>query len=187
MITYLYFFEAPGRIKIGISRKVLARLREVGKHMDAPPRLIGYIEGSYGLERFLHQKLEAHRLRAEWFSDHPVVRQTIEALMAEGPSAVGYVESERVDKQSARLKLQAAPDAIPRLLRLMWPDDAIAEMQSLTGEPEAVVRAWLANPNSIPDVVRLAIAALVVMYMTGDSVPSFRDRPNRSEATEVNG
>ena len=175
MTTYLYFCQSGHRIKIGISKNVERRLKDIGLHLPVPPILIGSIEASYAFEKAVHAHLEKWRLDGEWFDASATLQKTVRLILDEGYSALNFVEPERK-------VLSAVPDdgpgrsAIPTLLRMVWPDDALAELQALTGESEEVCRGWMADGNSISDLVTLALTTIIIRFMMGGEVMSFRKR-----------
>lgn len=175
MTTYLYFCRSGDRIKIGISKNVEKRLKDIGLHLPAPPTLIGSIEASYAFEKAVHSSLKAWRLDGEWFSASEEVVNAVGAIMDDGYAALNFTEPE--PKQSLFVPDEGpGRSAIPALLRLVWPDDALAELQALTGESEEVCRGWMADGNSISDLVTLALTTIIIRYMMGGTVMSFRKK-----------
>jgi hypothetical protein len=70
---HVYFVHAPlaGRVKIGVSRDVEGRLRALNQQSAEEYTLLGWIRGTYVLERAIHLALDEHRVRGEWFSLTP--------------------------------------------------------------------------------------------------------------------
>ncbi len=169
MKTFVYFFGAAGRIKIGITRRVAERLQSVGSHMETPPILLGAIEGNRDLEQFLHRQLAEHRLKGEWFRDCEPVRDLMTRVLAEGPDGIGFVqpppknplaglvEKPRSDKEYAEM--------ISALVAMIWPLDGLREFAAFTEQPESVVRDWLDGKQEIPRLVRYAFAAHAITWM----------------------
>lgn len=90
----VYFVECAGRIKIGFSNDVAARLRQLSTGAPGKLNLIATIEGPHRLERAIHRHLKAHRVKGEWFEDRPEVRTVIAELVASGATAIGFVHEE---------------------------------------------------------------------------------------------
>jgi hypothetical protein len=75
--TYLYFIELQGHIKIGRADNWKKRLHSVQTNSPFQARLLLAIKGTDGRERALHELFKAHRVRGEWFVDHPEIREYI--------------------------------------------------------------------------------------------------------------
>jgi hypothetical protein len=80
--SVVYFIEAGGRIKVGTSRKLFERIRDMQIGSPVPLSLIGYIVGDRTLEASLHVELQPYRAHGEWFSDVPQVRHVIQRYLA---------------------------------------------------------------------------------------------------------
>lgn len=67
---FVYFLRAglTSRIKIGFSRDVDRRHRDIDRSASAEIRVVRVIEGSRDTERWLHERFAAQRIRGEWFS-----------------------------------------------------------------------------------------------------------------------
>lgn len=77
----IYFVQrADGAIKIGTSEQVRTRKRELAKQHGALTAL-GFMDGSYELEEFLHATFSDHRInpRSEWFLPVPDLLEYIAA------------------------------------------------------------------------------------------------------------
>ena len=61
----VYFLIRDNRIKVGTSRDVPARMRQLGHEEDD---LLAVIPGGFAREREIHQRLRPWRIRGEWFS-----------------------------------------------------------------------------------------------------------------------
>jgi hypothetical protein len=71
----VYFLHCPtlGRVKIGTSVNPKARRYAFSKQLGGEPTvLLGVLNGSYELERLMHQRFAASRVDGEWFSDEIV-------------------------------------------------------------------------------------------------------------------
>jgi hypothetical protein len=170
---YIYVLEHAGRIKIGISRDVPARLKEIERHMDHPPKLLGVVGGTYQHERAIHKRLSDHRLKGEWFKDVTEVRALIGTILNHGLAAANL----KVQKVKKVEFVPSPPDpmAMPRILAMMWGDNVIAELEALTAEPIDVIQGWLDLTIPVPRLVRLALAAALTSWMTTDTCVSFRE------------
>lgn len=76
-LVHVYFIqdEASRSIKIGSALNIEKRLRAFQTAWHSPVRLLGSIPEPIGggLERTLHRTFKRHRVRGEWFSDHPEI------------------------------------------------------------------------------------------------------------------
>lgn len=74
----VYFIECAGRIKIGTTKNLKSRLSAL--HTSSPGEIvvIATIPGDRRIERLLHAKLAAHRVKLEWFNDCVEVRAAID-------------------------------------------------------------------------------------------------------------
>ncbi len=99
MTQHVYFARAGDRIKIGVSRNVAKRLKDVGAHLLEDIVLLGTIVGSDRLERAIHARLKAHRVKNEWFADCPEVRSVVALLLDGGAAAIGFDDTppERIE------------------------------------------------------------------------------------------
>ena len=68
---YVYFAERDGRIKIGTSNQVDARMRELGT------ALLCQLPGGFDIEKALHERFALYALGHEWFRDSPEIRAFI--------------------------------------------------------------------------------------------------------------
>jgi len=73
-INVVYFFEAVGLdlVKIGTSTNPHGRLADLESSSPVPLRLLRTIAGGVPLERDLHHRFRAHRVRGEWFRLAPI-------------------------------------------------------------------------------------------------------------------
>lgn len=142
MSNKIYFAASDGRLKIGISRDVAARLNIVGAHLPSPLVLIGTIEGSYKLERAIHQRLSDFRLRGEWFADVPAVRDVIDALLSSGPAAIGFELVEPASR-AARVVSPLVTSGPVLLAKKFWPRATAEKLATITGEAERICARWL--------------------------------------------
>lgn len=92
----VYFIECAGRIKIGFSKSLEDRLRDLSTGAPAKLNLLGTVEGDRALEAKLHRSLRIHRVSGEWFTDCEPVRAAIDAVMRgeeiEEPPLIRYPE-----------------------------------------------------------------------------------------------
>lgn len=89
----IYFIRDPGRgIKIGFATTVAKRFAAIQVCSPVALELLGHISGSPHVERFLHQKLDEHRVRGEWFRDTPEINALVLKLLEEGAEALGFKE-----------------------------------------------------------------------------------------------
>lgn len=88
--TYVYVLEAAeiGRLKFGQSTQPKKRFTQVNDGSPIDITMLGYcIDPECGkLEAWIHAYLHAHRLKGEWFRDHPDCRM-VAGLIIEGRPA----------------------------------------------------------------------------------------------------
>lgn len=78
----VYFIAAPGRIKIGWTTQPEKRLAQL-RYTDMDElSVLGVIDGSRSLERRIHNLVDKHRRRGEWFADVPEVRAIVNDAIA---------------------------------------------------------------------------------------------------------
>lgn len=72
---YIYFVQEgqDGPIKIGVAKQPADRVRQLQGANSRPLILRGVKTGFVKDERALHKKLDAFRIRGEWFSPEPEV------------------------------------------------------------------------------------------------------------------
>lgn len=81
--VYVYFIACGRRIKIGISRQVQRRFRDIGLQQERIAQLLGTITGSFEREKAIHKDLRQYRLKGEWFRNCDEVRAYIDRLLQE--------------------------------------------------------------------------------------------------------
>lgn len=169
MTPRLYFFAHDNRIKIGISRDVERRLKDVGAHLVTPPTCLGFIEGGRGLERHVHGLLAEHRIQGEWFSDCVAVRALVNRLLSDGAAAVNFKESPPIKAPPPIMRERTDEEMRQgdyRLCELMWPEDPIGGLAGELDVDRSQAEAWMTGAEKWPRVTRLAFGALVVIYAT---------------------
>ena len=69
MKDYLYIMECEGYFKIGKAHDLMSRLAglQVGNPYEITPILYKKFNDALKIERLLHNKFEAKRVRGEWF------------------------------------------------------------------------------------------------------------------------
>jgi hypothetical protein len=79
---YIYFIEGAGWIKIGRTRDVTTRLRELqtGSAMHLTP--LAVVHGDAGLEQRLHSHFAILRYRGEWFRHIAPLSDVLDAMIA---------------------------------------------------------------------------------------------------------
>lgn len=106
----VYFIECAGRIKIGYSRDVTHRIRELSTAAAHDLILLHTIPGNVEFERAIHRRLKTHRVRGEWFHDSPDLRAEIAKIVELGPAAIGFHMVPRADSKKPRV--QSSPPAV---------------------------------------------------------------------------
>lgn len=73
MAEWVYFLRdtGTGRIKIGTTSDVAARLRQLSTGASHPLVLLGTMCGGRALEAALHSRFDRHRVHLEWFAAAP--------------------------------------------------------------------------------------------------------------------
>lgn len=86
--SFVYFMEREGLVKIGVTKNVDKRVREVSRGSAMPKgmtvgpvRLLGTIPGAYDEERALHKKFWRYRVGGEWFTYERQVKEHIDQLL----------------------------------------------------------------------------------------------------------
>jgi hypothetical protein len=167
-MNVIYFIAADNCIKIGTTKNLRARVASLRTSSAGEIEVIGTIDGGFEIERAIHFAVREHHLRGEWFADCEQLRAWIKNLIERGPEAMG-VPSRVTAISTARLLPPNSrdPEAIQKIVRLMWADEAVAELVAFTGEPEPRCRAWLAGTGEFSRLIRYALAAVVMQWMAG--------------------
>ncbi|MES2602127.1 MAG: GIY-YIG nuclease family protein [Pseudomonadota bacterium] len=84
----VYFLEGGGRIKIGHSRDVAARVRNIATSSPIKLGLLGSVDGSHKVEKAVHRMLAEHRVKGEWFVDCPQVRAVLDLMREHGSGVI---------------------------------------------------------------------------------------------------
>ncbi len=86
--SVVYFMEREGLVKIGVTKNIDKRIREVSRGSAMPKgmtvgpvRLLGTIPGAYDEERALHKKFWRYRVGGEWFTYERQVKEHIDQLL----------------------------------------------------------------------------------------------------------
>ena len=103
----IYFLESPDGscVKIGYSANLPSRLNEIGSQMPGL-RLLGWISGNMNDEKRFHARCRADRVRGEWYSKSPALREILDAARLKGlgefPKKIRGVSSQqRLQKTAA--------------------------------------------------------------------------------------
>ena len=81
----LYFIRCDDRIKIGRSRNVSQRLRDLTTQSGRPDYvLIGIVKGAGSYENALHRQFASQRICGEWFQASDELEKIIASLVNEG-------------------------------------------------------------------------------------------------------
>lgn len=86
----IYFIKPTcfdGPIKIGCSEIPLTRLEQLSTWSPWPLEIIGYVDGDFDDERFLHQCFFSSHLHREWFHNSPRLRDVIARILDTGSVA----------------------------------------------------------------------------------------------------
>ena len=79
---FVYFIEAIGlkKIKVGYSKDVESRLRQLQTAMPFEMRILASVPGTIALESEIHRLFAKTRVRGEWFEDTEKLREYIAAI-----------------------------------------------------------------------------------------------------------
>lgn len=77
----IYFVSAPGRIKVGFTKQPERRLTQLRTADMEPLEVLAITDGTRDDERGLHEYLQSHHLRGEWFADNEHVREAMALFM----------------------------------------------------------------------------------------------------------
>lgn len=87
---HIYFIEAGdgGPIKIGVTKDIDKRIKQLQPGTTAPLRLLASIPGSHADERTLHRYFAVERRNGEWFSGGGAVRAFAMSIPSMTPDEV---------------------------------------------------------------------------------------------------
>jgi hypothetical protein len=77
---FVYFLQCDDRIKIGITRDPMQRLRTLQTGNASELKLLAAVAGEAELEQTIHAKFESARIHGEWFARCPELQQFIDRL-----------------------------------------------------------------------------------------------------------
>lgn len=133
MTGFVYAIQIgdDGPIKIGQSRSPEKRLASLQGASPYSLRIAHRIPNERGLERGIHHVLAAHRMRGEWFTNHPEVFAAL-ALAASGGMAALFPMSAPVEyAEIPEIKITCRPRS-PRLAN--WIRDSGNTASALAGK-----------------------------------------------------
>lgn len=181
----IYFLHDGSRIKIGKTRKgAEKRAQQIKVSLGLPLNLLGTVEGGGDLEKHIHEKLAAHRIGGEWFSDCAEVRAVMDDLMNFGAAAIGFVPKAKAERQPyvpAKRTPEEYSMMMAKLVAMVWPHDGIQQLVAFTDYPESEVRAWLNGQKEWPRLVTYAFSAVVAQFTFGGTTENFVEQ---NEATQ---
>lgn len=96
MTTYVYFIRSLDRVKIGFSADPSSRLMKINADSPHECELLGTIEGDEGVERGLHDRFAAYRVKGEWFLAVPEILDLIAAQTIAAASDVPLPQPPRI-------------------------------------------------------------------------------------------
>ena len=69
-MEYVYFISSDDKIKIGYTKNIKRRLKQLQTSNSSQLLLLGYIEGDKDVEKQLHKRFAQYRIRknGEWFN-----------------------------------------------------------------------------------------------------------------------
>lgn len=80
--SVVYFIESGGHIKVGTSRGLSQRIKQMQIGSPMPLNLLGSVSGGRLEEATIHEALQSYRSHGEWFRDGPEVRNIIGQYLA---------------------------------------------------------------------------------------------------------
>lgn len=113
VIGRIYFVAAPGRIKIGYTTQPERRLATLQAVDMEQLESLGTIPGTRGLEGLLHARVDAYRIKGEWFLDCAEVRQLVDDAL-EGKFPVPPESKDVIDGRSSLMDDRATTADILR-------------------------------------------------------------------------
>lgn len=125
----VYFLASPDRttVKIGKSRQLATRLRDIQSVNPFPVVLLAAVEGHTQVEKWFHRKWKEHRLHNEWFTLAPEIAEFI------AEAANDNLITRRTCPGVWRMDQPAPPRPEPPEPELRW-----------LGDEDEVLRVWRA-------------------------------------------
>lgn len=146
MTGHVYFVECGGRIKIGYSTNVEARMKALETGAPHSLTLLATIPGSQGFERAIHSVLGAHRHKGEWFDDCAAVRSLISEVTIRGYVALSYEEKAAHQRESRSADLTKAVLIVAHEIFGRHIREPLA---ILTGSSVRTVSTWISGQVAI--------------------------------------
>lgn len=84
--TVYFLSDNAGSIKIGHTRDLGRRIKELSVGGATTHVLLGRVNATLRHEKALHALLAEHRIRGEWLADNPAVRSVMERALVDGLS-----------------------------------------------------------------------------------------------------
>lgn len=165
MPVYFIQFGSDGPVKIGFTRRVERRFREIKASSPFPLVLIGVcLEGTREMEATLHRKYKNYRMHGEWFSPEKSIIETARSYKYEMlPSSI---EPRLPRSMRPKIDIQSFRQMIEQWHRL--PD-----LAKDVGVTTSCVRGWY-NRDNIPlaylDAVRKAARSRNYNSVTKDVI-----------------
>lgn len=151
MSEQVYFIESEGKIKIGISRNVQARLSQIRGHSGTPAKLIASVPGTRHVEKALHKKLTQHRISGEWFQDCEDVRSAMQLAI----NSFAAQPSETADERRRK-------ELFGQVAKIIWPNKTAAHLAAIAGVDERSAWRWLSGTHEPPAVVIVAMLSEII-------------------------
>jgi hypothetical protein len=135
----IYFVAAPGRIKIGYTCQPEKRLKNLRQADVQELTVIATVPGNRPLEHAVLARLDAHRLKGEWFKDCAEVWEVMSAVVDGHPETVGVIPADRPDIQAQLWDWDKRRDEILLIAGRYFPSDLLEIIErdpfSLLGKP----------------------------------------------------
>lgn len=79
---YIYFIKSGGLIKIGSTKSINARVRQIRGMSPSKTELLGFLQSGEHSEASIHRKFQHCRVRNEWFTPSEEICEFISRLCA---------------------------------------------------------------------------------------------------------
>ena len=184
MPNYIYFIKHGRRIKIGVSDDVERRLKDIGLHLATKPVLLGFVQGTYPFEKFIHEQVAPHRLTGEWFADCADVRAIMGKVLA--GDDLGFKSPTKKENLASPPEIKRTEEEwielFNKISEIIYPENTVGKLSEALGVPTDDIENYLAGRARIPKVVWVAWSGIMVMEMAIDAERVVRLRKSAKKA-----
>ncbi|WP_374309371.1 GIY-YIG nuclease family protein [Methylocella sp.] len=146
MTELVYFLDdGAGRIKIGVSGRLTARIRQLSTG-NPGMTLMCVIPGGGDLEKEIHKRFAAYRLGGEWFR---AAEELLAFIAAVGWPVGSWDEITELGVNEMRA-ISVAASGLRDFLRAVHPRSTAFYVAARTGQPVRTVEKWIdgsSRPN----------------------------------------